>query len=137
VAAESFFHVGVIVPELEPALKGFSELLGYSWRPTVESPVDVHEPGRGERTLHIRFAYSQEAPHLEVIEAIPDSPWALSEGSNIHHLGFWSDSVAAGSERLEGFGCPLEIGSTGFAYHHALGVRVELLDRRAQSVLLG
>ena len=33
------------------------------------------------------------AETLDPVEAVPDSAWALSEGSNLHHLGFWSDDV--------------------------------------------
>jgi hypothetical protein len=142
---ESFFHVGLIVPELEPALEHLTATLGYSWRPTIESPVDVYEPARGERTLCIRFAYSQEAPHLEVIETLPDSPWALSDGSNLHHLGFSTESVPSASLRLTDAACPLEmcvrnerLEPDGFAYHHVLpGVRIEMLALAGRVRLVG
>jgi Glyoxalase/Bleomycin resistance protein/Dioxygenase superfamily len=143
-ADHNFFHVGMIVPRLEPALDDLGALLGLTWRPIIDSEVPVHEPAGGaDRTLRLRFAYSVEAPHLEVIEAVPDSPWALSEGSNLHHLGFWSDDVpgdAAGFERAR---CPLEVCMTApgdrwpvaFSYHRAHGVRLELVDRANQAVL--
>ena len=140
----SYFHVGMVVPRLEPALEELGELLGLEWRPIIDSAVPVHEPGgRADRTLRLRFAYSVAAPYLEVIEAVPDSVWALSEGSNLHHLGFWSDDVASDTDRLEQARCPLEVCMTGpdgqwpvaFSYHRTHGVRLEAVDRASQTVL--
>jgi hypothetical protein len=140
---DSFFHVGMIVPRLEPALEELGNLLGLSWRPIIDAVVPVHEPGGADRTLRLRFAYSVAAPHLEVIEAVPDSAWALSEGSNLHHLGFWSDDVPGDAARFEQARCPLEVCMTGpddrwpvgFSYHRGHGVRLELVDRASRAVL--
>lgn len=143
-ADDSYFHVGMIVARLEPALEELGDLLGLAWRPIIDSEVPVREPGgRAERTLRLRFAYSVAAPHLEVIEAVPDSPWALSEGSNLHHLGFWSDDVAGDAGRLEQARCPLEVCMTGpdggwpvtFSYHRTHGVRLEVVDRVSRAAL--
>src|SRR5476651_2499256 len=103
----------MIVPALEPALAELGALLGYTWQPTIEADVPVHPEtdgdARGEGTVHLRFAYSNEAPMLEVIEAAPGTAWALSEGSNLHHLGFKTDDLAADSDRLSASGCPMEV----------------------------
>jgi hypothetical protein len=140
----SYFHVGMVVPRLEPALEELGDLLGLEWRPIIDAHVPVHEPGdRVDHTLRLRFAYSVAAPYLEVIEAVPDSAWALSEGSNLHHLGFWSDDVPRHADRFEQARCPLEVCMTGpddrwpvgFSYHRGHGVRFELVDRASQAVL--
>jgi Glyoxalase/Bleomycin resistance protein/Dioxygenase superfamily len=144
VADDKFFHVGMIVPRLEPALEELADLLGLAWRPIIDSEVPVHEPAGGaDRTLRLRFAYSVAAPYLEVIEAVPDSPWALSDGSNLHHLGFWSDDVPGDARRFGKARCPLEVCMTGpddgwpigFSYHRGHGVRLELVDRSSQAGL--
>jgi hypothetical protein len=143
-ADDSYFHVGMVVPRLEPALEELGDLLGLEWRPIIDADVPVHEPGDPVgRTLRLRFAYSVAAPYLEVIEAVPDSAWALSEGSNLHHLGFWSDDVPRDADRFEQARCPLEVCLTGpddrwpvgFSYHRGNGVRLELVDRASQAVL--
>jgi Glyoxalase/Bleomycin resistance protein/Dioxygenase superfamily len=143
-ADDSYFHVGMVVPRLEPALEELGDLLGLAWRPIIDAEVPVHEPGdRADRTLRLRFAYSVAAPYLEVIEAVPDSAWALSEGSNLHHLGFWSDDVPRDAGRFEQARCPLEACMTGpddrwpagFSYHRGHGVRLELVNRASQAVL--
>lgn len=56
-AEDSFFHVGMIVPRLEPALEELGDLLGLAWRPIIDVEVPVYEPaGDADRTLRLRFA---------------------------------------------------------------------------------
>lgn len=141
----SYFHVAMTVPALEPALEELTKLLGYSWRQIFEATLPVREPGGGDRDIPLRFAYSQEEPFLEVIEAVPATPWALHEGSSLHHIGFWSEAVPTASASLANAGCPMEIcgrgadgdgdGPAGFAYHHALGIRIEVIDRATEAII--
>ncbi len=141
---ESFYHVGLLVPRLEPALDELGDLLGVDWRPTIDSEVPVRVPGGTEEMLRLRFAYSAPTPCLEVIEAVPDTPWALSEtGSNLHHLGFWAGDVAGESDRMARSRCPLEAAMVGpggespatFAYHRTGGIRIELIDRAVEALM--
>jgi len=143
VPAESYFHVGMVVPALEPALAELGTLLGLTWQPTIEVDVPVHPEtcgdDRGDGTVHLRFAYSNESPQLEVIEAAPGTPWELSEGSNLHHLGFCTDDLAADSDRFAASGCPMQVcmrsadgqHPVAFSYHRGLGIRFELVERAA------
>jgi hypothetical protein len=56
-AEDSFFHVGMIVPRLEPALEELGELLGLAWRPVIDVEVPVYEPGGdADCRLRLRFA---------------------------------------------------------------------------------
>ena len=143
-AGESFFHVGLIVPELEPALAQLGDLLGLTWLDPFDGEVGMHLADGGEQTLHLRFAYSREEPRLEVIEGIPGTPWAYDErGSNLHHLGFYADDLSAESERVASTWCPMEACAVGpegvrpasFAYHAKGGLRIELVDAALRSLM--
>jgi hypothetical protein len=132
-------HVGIVVPELEPALEGLSSSLGVEWLPVVEPSLTMHEPGRGTRDFHLRIGCSIQYPRLEVIEAIPDSPWSLKESTMVlHHLAFYAGDLAGDSNRVSG-PCPIEICGVGpkaempttFTYHLQNGLRFELLQRRS------
>jgi hypothetical protein len=105
--AGDLFHLGVVVPDLEAALDGLGGLLGLTWTAVVETPCRQQRPDRVEEYV-MRVAYSMgAAPHLEVIEAIPDSLFALQPDRNrLHHFGVWVDDVAAESARLEAAGMP-------------------------------
>ena len=106
---KQLFHVGVIVPRLEAGLDHFSTVLGLSWMPIVETEVPVSVSDGADRLVALRFAYSVEDPHLEVIEEAPDSVWVCNPGSNLHHIGFWADDLTADSRHLQSSTCPIEI----------------------------
>ena len=82
------------------------------------------------------MCYSVDDPHMELIQEVPGSIWVCNEHSNLHHIGFWSDDLAADGSALTGVGCPLQLcGRSGtdapvsFAYHrNELGVRIEIVD---------
>ena len=86
--------------------------------------------------LPTTICYSVDAPHLEVIQEVPDSVWACNEHSNLHHIGFWSDDCPARAATLSVGGCPLQLcGRAGgaapssWAYHGtSLGIRIEIVD---------
>jgi hypothetical protein len=136
--AEDQFHVGVVVEDFEAALAGLSSLFGYQWCGELGGPTQVRLPA-GEALLNFRCAYSRTSPRLEIVARIPGTLWEPTAGSGIHHVGYWSDDVAADSAELERRGYLAEatrIGPDGvpfFAfYRSATGFRVELVSRIAQ-----
>jgi len=112
-----------------------SELFGYEWSPEGGAPLRLRLPS-GETVLDIRCSYSKAAPRLEVIRSIPGTLWSPVPGSRIHHLGYWSDDVAADTAALEakGYTCEAaglrEDGPPFFTFLASpKGPRVELLNR--------
>lgn len=135
----SLDHVGLVVAKLEPALEQLSAQLGLEWLPTFDGALSMHQDGVGTRDVHLRIAVSVQRPRLEVIETVPDSPWAL-DGTDalLHHVAYYADDLRGESRRLAGV-CPIEICGvdadgtrpTIFTYHHILGgFRFELLQNR-------
>jgi Glyoxalase/Bleomycin resistance protein/Dioxygenase superfamily len=95
-------------------------------------------------SLPTTICYSTGEPCLELIEEVPGTVWTVNEHSNLHHIGFWSDDLVAGSASLLGSGCPLQLcGRAGasapasFAYHRdeQLGIRIELVDARLRDAM--
>jgi catechol 2,3-dioxygenase-like lactoylglutathione lyase family enzyme len=132
----AMYHVGIVVPNLEDGQAHFTDLFGARWAPVMETPTAMRTADGSVATVDLRLVYSVDAPHLELIEAVPGSIWVLNPHSNIHHIGFWSDDLASDWAKLHGGGCPLEVmGDSGgseplfWTYHNdRLGVRVELVD---------
>lgn len=136
--AEDQFHVGVVVDDFEAALADLSSVFGYEWSDELGGPIQVRLP-TGAAMLNLRCAYSRSSPRLEIVGRIPGTLWEPAAGSGIHHIGYWSDDVAADAAELERCGYVAEATSDGpdgapfFAfYRRATGFRVELVSRIAQ-----
>lgn len=128
------FHTGVIVLDLDVALREVGAATGLTWTPLVEGEFAVQRPD-GVEAIHLRVAYSLQAPHLELIEAIPGTFYAPAQGggSHLHHVGVWVDDLEAESARLEALGMPRvaalvrDGAPTDIAFHeNPHGVRLEL-----------
>ena len=132
------FHVGIVVDDLDAALAELTELFGYQWCPqmAVRTPVLL---ATGETELDLRFTYSATTPRVEVIQSRPGTLWVPVSGSYIHHLGYWSDDVAADAVQLAERGHVAEAtgvrpdGTPVWAYHKSpSGPRIELVSRQIQ-----
>jgi hypothetical protein len=143
--AADLFHVGVVVADLDAELERLGSLFGYRWSDEVALTTTVRFPSGG-REVDLRFRYSRNGPRLEVIQQRPGTLWMPVEGSGLHHLGYWSDDVAADGAALREAGYAVEAegvdgGSPTWAYfgdgHHP---RIELVStsmRRFMQQLFG
>jgi hypothetical protein len=139
VRASDQYHAGIVVDDFDAALNDLSALFGYEFASPLElsTPVRLPEGEQTvERTIQLRFTYSVSVPRIELIQTIPGTLWTPAAGSGIHHLGYWSDDLAADSSLLEQRGYPMEAagarddGTAIWAYHRgAVGPRIELVSR--------
>jgi hypothetical protein len=135
------FHVGIVVDDLDATLDEMAARLGYQWCPPMALPMPLVLPS-GQQTVDLRFTYSATVPRVEVIQTIPGTLWVPVEGSGIHHLGYWSDDVAADVAQLTAGGYAMEAtgvqpdGTPYWAYYrHPRGPRIELVSRQVQAGL--
>ena len=140
------FHVGIVVKDLAAAQIELTDQLGVTWGPVLRLDEVEYRDGEGRAVvLPTTMCYSVEEPHLELIEEVPGSVWECNEHSNLHHIGVWTDDLAAESDRVGAAACPLQwSGRAGdsapaaFAYHLGdLGVRIELVDSAIRPGLEG
>jgi len=132
--AANQFHVGVVVPDLDAELDRLTALFGYEWSDEVALTTRVRFPS-GEDDVEVRFRYSKNAPRLEIIQQRPGTLWMPVEGSGLHHLGYWSDDVAADGDALLAAGYSVEVegvdesGPPAWAYYGATDrPRIELVS---------
>jgi hypothetical protein len=131
------YHVGIVVPDVEAAMAHFTDLLGITWGPVVETEAFPVREGDGtERIVPNTLCYSTEPPYLELVQEVPGTVWECNEHSNLHHIGVWVDALPADSATYTELRCPLQLcgrdddgALVQFAYHRdPLGVRIELVD---------
>jgi hypothetical protein len=131
------YHVGIVVPDVKAAMAHFTDLLGITWGPVVETEAYPVREGDGtERIVPNTLCYSTEPPYLELVQEVRGTVWECNEHSNLHHIGVWTDALPADSATYTELRCPLQLcgrdddgALVQFAYHRdPLGVRIELVD---------
>ncbi|MGB8402975.1 MAG: VOC family protein [Mycobacterium sp.] len=128
------YHVGLVVPDLDSAITEMTAAGAYSWTKPVEATLKITTDD-GDIDMPFRFVYSIEAPHLELISAVPGTIWTARADGAAHHLGYWVDDLHGTAARLEaaGFRCEARPASpqlSSFAYYISQsGVRIEIVDR--------
>jgi hypothetical protein len=130
------YHVGIVVPDLDDGMAELADRFGISFPKTQGITFHVDSRAHGDQRVPLRFAYSHEGPpYLEVIEAVPGSPWALGDGSAIHHLGVFVDDLEGEIARLTARFGEVEtrfIGPNGITtvcyVNSGLRTRIELVD---------
>ncbi len=141
---DDFFHVGIIVPEIEAGMREIARRFGVSFpRPPGLSEV-IARTAAGEAKVGVLGAYTAEGPpYLELIQAVPGTVWEAGAGSRIHHLGAFVDDLDDEVARLRAEGAELEAtldltgGVLAVSYiNSALGVRQELLPATMREGML-
>jgi catechol 2,3-dioxygenase-like lactoylglutathione lyase family enzyme len=137
VGTSGIYHVGYVVQNLEDAMAQFGEAIGARW---VDHHVHARylDAGGGIVDVDLHTSFTLDGPvHIELIEDAPGTIWQLGAGPAIHHIGLWTDDVAAEAERLVASGMPVVAGGLDnddpavpgyFSYHdNPQGGKVELV----------
>ena len=95
---EDFYHTGIVVPDLAAAAQRLSTMAGYTWTKPMKGPVPIRTVS-GTQTVDMQFVYSLQAPHLELIEEVPGTPWTAARDNAVHHLGYFTDDFGAHGHR--------------------------------------
>lgn len=139
------YHTGVIVDDLDEAMKLWGTALGLHWAPTLTSTVPLLCP-TGIEPREIVYTYSLEGPHhIELLEQVNPAPYLnLTGGRHIHHLGYYTPDLPGESARLESLGLRRELsgvtdtGEVTRATFHinpvSPGMWIELVDQSVADV---
>jgi catechol 2,3-dioxygenase-like lactoylglutathione lyase family enzyme len=133
---EAYFHIGILVKDVEAARADFTASLGVEFE-----PVHSQQIATGETT---RFCYSlQGPPYLELVEMTGTGSWSPDQPEGFHHIGLSDPDTPA---RCAAFGRGVELIAPGpdgsplvaLTPPEALhGVRVEYFDANIAARFLG
>lgn len=135
--SEPYFHIGILVKDLDAAMRRFHKVLQISFRsPRVVKVTQEHTAAKNPAEL--RFTYSIEGPpYYELLEAHDTGIFGLQQGEGPHHVGMWASNGRERLKDLQGRGLRPEIvhysgdGLLVFAYFEPadlFGTRIEVLD---------
>jgi catechol 2,3-dioxygenase-like lactoylglutathione lyase family enzyme len=104
------YHQGIRVPNINRAMEELGSSLGVEWCEVQERDQGCWLPGIGVTSLPLKFTYSRGGPqHIELLQGPAGSIWDGSVNPGLHHMGLWSDDVAAETEALVAAGWKLLI----------------------------
>ena len=125
-----FFHVGVLVRDIDQAAVDFGKLLGLRFEPVRTAPLVTGEP--------MRFCYSLPGPpFIELVQMASTSLgiWGPEQGEGLHHIAFADPDVPGTCAAFGGQADTVVGGGEGgaarviFTRPEALhGIRVEYLQ---------
>lgn len=137
-----YVHIGVVVPELEPAIAAYERLGLTFMEPRVVHVDRLVEDGH-ETEIDLRIVFSHQGPpQLELLEATGEGIYGLQHAGGLHHVAVLDPAPASRSDFLVAAGLK-EVGaqyrpdgSMIVSYLEGLpGVRVELLDASVQEAI--
>ena len=104
------FHIGVVAEDIDKAMAEMSQALGLTWKGGQPETMDLWLFGEPRR-VEMRIAHSvQGPPYVELIQSVPDSPWAMPAAMGAHHLCYWSDRPAEACAALQAMGATRAMG---------------------------
>lgn len=141
----TYFHIGIIVPDLKKAIEDFSRILGI----TFTNPEYFHINRLEDPEPHSHdpyVAFSREGPpYYELIEASGDGIFSAKHQGTLLYLGFWEKDMKARVKTLEEEGIEIdawfrnEEDSVPFCVitspQKPLGIRLEYVDQSVQPTI--
>lgn len=151
IAGRSFDQLGIVVEELESAIRAWSPMAGSDWAVYTYGPHNLSSQSyRGASAdFTMRIALTSHAPQVELIQPIAGPShyheWVAARGYGLHHLGYWVEDAQAATESMvqagfeviqsgRGFGLD---GDGAFVYFDWPGVEcavLELIERPARRI---
>lgn len=107
------FHVCLVAADLEATMEVLSRNIGIRWTEPFAAEMPVRLAGGEAAMFTPRNAYSTTFPHVELVEARPETLLTSDPSGGVHHVGYWVDDLAEGVEQLVARGYRAEMVGSG------------------------
>jgi len=105
---ETYFHIGVVVPDLAQAIDYYSDLLGVTFtKPATFEVPRLEDPDPHPHEVVAVFS-RQGPPYYELIQAAGDGIFSLRHAGQILYLGVWESDMTARIAALEAAGIGID-----------------------------
>lgn len=141
-SAETYFHIGVIVPDLAKAMETYSRVLGLTFtQPAWNTVPWLEDPEPHEQLVHVAFS-EDGPPYYELIEATGTGIFGPQQEAQILYLGIWEEDMDARMKILAEQGIGLDaVARTGegatpdwiITKPDLLGIRLEYVNTADRS----
>lgn len=101
-----FFHVGILVEDLDEAVSRFANALGIAFCGVTPVTVARHveEDGAGG-PAELRLTFSRQGPpYIELLEMQGEGIYGKGRGEGIHHVGLWVPECSVACDDLGAHG---------------------------------
>jgi hypothetical protein len=99
--AASYFHVGIIVPDIGAAIARYEDVLGIRFtEPATFHIPCIEDPNPHEAQLVAAFSMT-EPPHYELLQAAGDGITSPKLAGKILYYGVWETDMAGRLKKLE------------------------------------
>lgn len=143
---DSYYHVGMVVPDIDAAIERCATVFGVPFTPAVWTESPHQEEGDVTHTpFRQRQAISRtREPYVELIEATGDGVFAPSRAGALLYYACWEPDMKARLARLasQGFGMDAVIRMdadsdpiAAITSYDNQGIRLELADPAAKPVM--
>jgi hypothetical protein len=99
-AVATFFHIGILVDDLDKAIERFSNVLEVNFLPPTVIHIDQLQESDRKSNCDLRLTFSAETPHYELLEAQGDGIFGLHHGVGLHHIGVWEPDCESRLQRM-------------------------------------
>lgn len=98
-----YYHIGIVVRNLEQAVEHYSNLLGVKFTEPTDSVLCIEAPAtRQSENIKVVAAYSRaRPPYLELIQAGGNGIFSAENAGQILYFGIWESDLESRMEKLE------------------------------------
>ena len=85
-----FYHVGIVVEDLDAAIPHFAEAFQITFNAPSVMPCQIQNPDGSSYDSEMRVTYSKDGPpYIELMQGHESGFASLQQGEGLHHIGLW------------------------------------------------
>ena|SRR5690242_11714440 len=99
----AYYHIGILVHNLQEAIEHYSDLLDIRFAEPAQATVFIENPQTGQtESVNLLAVYSRtRAPYLELLQTTGNGIFSEKNAGGILYFGMWESDIDERIKRLE------------------------------------